>query len=141
MAVVEQTSQDDLAAQVLAFTTQWPHGSNQPLTATTSLLDDLGMDGDDAWEFLVAFSQRFNVDGKSLMFAAHFHGESMWIIFQKADSLKPLTVGDLFNAAQSGKFDIYTPEELKRFATPYKRMGWKESFKEAFGMLGFGKRT
>ena len=49
--------------RVLSFTAQhWPVRRHRKLTTDTRLAQDLGMDGDDAIEFLEQFAQEFNVD-------------------------------------------------------------------------------
>lgn len=41
-----------------------------------TLLEDLGIDGDDAFDFLARFAKRFKVDLSELDFYRHFHQET-----------------------------------------------------------------
>jgi acyl carrier protein len=47
------------------------------VTPETRLLHDLGIDGDDAVELLLAFEQRFGVDLAALQFGRHFGPEGI----------------------------------------------------------------
>jgi acyl carrier protein len=49
---------------------------NQDLPPTTRLREDLGLDGDDAVEFLNAFAETFGVDMSAFDFGEHFGAES-----------------------------------------------------------------
>ena len=47
----------------------------EKITPETGLLDDVGMDGDDSWEFFEDFSNKFNVDLGSMQYDRHFGPE------------------------------------------------------------------
>ncbi len=54
------------------------------IAVSTQLKNDLGLTGDDDWEFVVAFAQRLSVDMEAFDFNKHFHPEGrslIWSIF------------------------------------------------------------
>lgn len=59
------------------------------------LLHDLGLDGDDAWEFMEEFAQRFTVDLRRFPFTRYFHDEGQLIASVNWSTLPslPLAVG------------------------------------------------
>ena len=90
------------------------------LSPSTRLLHDLGIDGDDAEEVLVAFGERFHVDFSSLAFPKHFGSEfdagGRWLIRKLfgGDALRfaPLTVQDLIDAANQGRWIEHERHEV-----------------------------
>lgn len=84
----------------------------------STLFGDLGLDGDDAYEFFVAFREQFNVDLKNLDLDRHFGPEGMypwaplyWIVLalrsgtpEEKARKDPITVADLVNAAAAGQW-------------------------------------
>ncbi len=66
---------EDMFKRVESFVLKFRPGSKGPLSADTRLLDDLGMDGDDAVEFMEAFSKEFDVDMSEFEFDKHFGPE------------------------------------------------------------------
>jgi acyl carrier protein len=73
------------------------------ITAETKIEDDLGITGDDADEFLVAFSKKFNVSLKKFIFKKYFESEpSLFSHFKSAPS-KRLTVNMLVEAIEKGE--------------------------------------
>src|SRR5262245_57265229 len=79
------------------------------LAPQARLLDDLGVDGDDAEELLSDIARRFDVDFSRLHFDRHFGPEGLSILRVMKDTVKPwrcypLTVEDLVGAAKSGTF-------------------------------------
>ena len=85
-------------------------GKNVVVTSMTQLYQDLNIYGDDADEFLTAFSEKFGVDMNSFRFADYFPHEGMSPIdivrivarvFGHRDlSKKPLTVGHFVSVAK-----------------------------------------
>ena len=139
-------SKDDVEQAVIGFVRDWTR-LQQPITPDTWLVDDLGIWGDDGDEFLMAFGKALNVDVQGFPRSQFFGtegftlGGSLQILkhqLRKERTQDPqLKVADLIHAARMGRFDIaYSPLAS---AAPYKPKGWKESFQEAFGCLGFGK--
>lgn len=82
------------------------------LRRETTLEGDLGITGDDAVEFMEAFSEEFDVDVSNLDLRKYFDGEGFGLIdlsrlFRKKDppkSAKPMTLGDLERAVIAGEW-------------------------------------
>lgn len=78
-------------------------------TPNLSLSNDLGIYGDDAAEFIVSFSEKFNVDISEFNFDRYFEGEGDAItkfvvkFFNGEKNKKDLSINDLKSAIQSGK--------------------------------------
>lgn len=91
-----------------------------PLTSETRLLEDLGIDGDDAVEFFEAFQEKFQVDLSDLNLGKYFNDEGLDILgiltfFRKIFSKeKKLFIDkkDQYNAIDSLK--IRDLEQCKR---------------------------
>ena len=81
------------------------------ISPETALLHDLGVDGDDADEFIIRFADEFDVDISEFQFEEYFGSEGgfcPFFIFSpswwKGDhKLKRLTIMDLINAAKVKK--------------------------------------
>lgn len=71
-----------------------------PLTRTTELYKDLLIYGDDAEEFLQAFSKEFNVDISNFNIGEYFLNEGVHFFGKKK---KVLTLADLEKAIETGK--------------------------------------
>lgn len=88
----------------------------KPLTRQTSLEKDLGMSGDDAVEFLLEFSKKFNVDIGNFKFKECFSPEGDFILpailrfltGKKSEKHAELTLGDLERAVLAGRLDDNT---------------------------------
>lgn len=83
-------------------------------TPATTLFGDLGLDGDDALEFLAAFLDHFKVDEGDLVPARHFGGEGInpfrllgWLVGmgKKEPEPVPISLGMLLRAAQTGRWE------------------------------------
>lgn len=61
--------------------------------------DDLGISGDDAYDFIISYSKRFNVDISGFSFSKYFHSEVTIFITDKS----PLNVGMLNQAIKYKK--------------------------------------
>jgi hypothetical protein len=109
---------ESLPEQVIAFVAAQSGVNQNDLRGTTTLLSDLGIDGDDADDFFTAFAATFIVDLSCLSLSAHFGPEGLpfswplhWLRYlfargtpeQKA-GLAPITVADLIKAAQLGRW-------------------------------------
>lgn len=75
----------------------------------TDLQDDLGVRGDDAVEFLIAYGKRFNVDVSKFMAADYFNSESFGLLayltaklFGSSEKRKPFTVNYLYKGIVAG---------------------------------------
>lgn len=83
--------------------------SNLEFNDSTSLMNDLGIDGDDALEILDQYFNTFTIDKSKFNFEDYFGYEGFYffktikaIIF--GNRLKNLTIGDLVNYAESGEW-------------------------------------
>jgi len=67
---------------------------------TTSIENDLGITGEDGFDFIKKYSELFNVDISKFVFSYYFHPEPS--LFVNYGSVKPLTLGDLENGINNG---------------------------------------
>ncbi|MDD2793077.1 MAG: DUF1493 family protein [Sediminibacterium sp.] len=75
--------------------------------------DDLGITGDDAIDFLIAYGRNFNVDVTKFMAADYFDSEGdpilpaiiRWVTGKKKQKNKVLTVAHLEKGILAGKLD------------------------------------
>jgi hypothetical protein len=108
----------ELEHRVITFLANWTK-TRKDITTATSLVDDLGMWGDDADDFLIDFGKQFNVNVYGFPRAKYFGVEEsptpldlirfvLWLIgkWQPAPHEPRLTVADLVRAAQLGRFDV-----------------------------------
>lgn len=86
------------------------------ISGATTLFGDLGIDGEDGSNFMVAFGERFNVDLSDLEVTKHFGPEGLWpwaplhwiALWFRAGTpeqkarLLPIAVADLVHAAEVG---------------------------------------
>jgi len=75
----------------------------------TRLREDLGVDGDDAYDLLTAFIKEFRVRNENFDLADHF-GPEGWGSFGLIGRLLPLTVQDLIDSAAAGEWHIRSKE-------------------------------
>jgi len=89
------------------------HIAPEKLKDTDRLQHDLGLDGNDAAQFLQKFADRFEVDMSSFEFAKYFGRESLgclplWIVWIVIPPLrpkvKPVTLADLQRSARAKKW-------------------------------------
>lgn len=88
-------------------------GTRASVGRYTQLARDLGMDGDDASEFLEAFSKQFAVDMSAFRFDAFFGPEAgpnpfvfLAALLGWRRKLHPITVADLAAAAAAHKWQL-----------------------------------
>ena len=83
------------------------------LTLVTRQFHDLGVDGADGLEFMAAFGQHFGVDTSEFKASLHFGPEAgcnpfLFLVLRmyrpRSLRLVPITVGDLVEAARSGRW-------------------------------------
>jgi hypothetical protein len=75
-----------------------------PIHENTLIEDGLGCTGGDGIELITEYSKKFNVDITYFVFSDYFFPEPG--AFGVPDhTIKPLTVGDLFEGIQKGKLD------------------------------------
>ena len=90
--------------------------NDQVITRSTQIEDDLGVSGDDAVEFIIAFGKEFNVDISKFMASDYFSSEGDFILpalvrfftKKKKRERKCFTVGHLEKAVMAGKLDENT---------------------------------
>jgi len=101
--------EDTVNEEVLTFVATQLSVRHAALAPTTDLLHDLGVDGDDASEFMQAFAERFHVRLSGLDLSRHFGPETgcnpicwvYWHLFAKEKlHLIPVTMGDLIRVAR-----------------------------------------
>jgi hypothetical protein len=101
--------------EVIAFVRE-ETGFRGPLTEATSLQTDIGVYGDDMYEFMAAYAKRFAVDLSGYLW--YFHtGDEGWpnigsMFFPSPHSLVseiPITVSMLHDFAERGKWAVEYP--------------------------------
>ena len=113
---------DELEMAVRQFVVEQAAGPSETIHLDTTLLGDLGVTGDDAYDFFIAFAERFNVDMSSLDLSLHFDAEggtvcdlmkciAAWIRDPAATPETrsghiPIRVRDLIDAARCGKWSM-----------------------------------
>jgi hypothetical protein len=81
------------------------------MTRQTNLVEDIGLDGDDADEFMAAYAKHFNVSPGDFQYSDYFGPEgfdpigSILDLIRRKPPLKPLTLGMLETAANVGEWD------------------------------------
>jgi acyl carrier protein len=93
----------DVFTELRAFTIKQA-ATDEPINHQTRLYEDLGIYGDDAVEFLIAFGKKFNVDVSKFMAADYFKGEGA-SFFDIEKPTKPLTLLHLKKAIIAGRLD------------------------------------
>lgn len=82
-----------------------------PISRHTNIVADIGLDGDDADEFMAAYAKTFSVDAGDFQFSSYFGPEGFDLIgavidvIRRKPALKPLTIGMLELAAKMGRWD------------------------------------
>ena len=86
----------------------------------TDLSDDIGLEGDDALEFIEAYAKRFSVDMANFRFEDHFYNEgqvtfpqSILLLFRKGASKRKITVGDLVDCAEGRKWQAVSAKDTR----------------------------
>jgi acyl carrier protein len=101
----------DMVNQIIEFIEENQGRDRKTITIDTRLEKDLGITGDDATEFLIAFGKKFNVDVSNFMAADYFGDEGFdiiaWILnfFPGGKERKSLTVAHLEKAVIAGRLD------------------------------------
>lgn len=93
--------------------------TRQQITLATDIARDLGVDGDDAREFIRRFAGRFSVDMSAFDFAMYFGGEGFDPIALMKSFLAgrrtkvPMTVGRLLEAAKERRWPRDSRDALR----------------------------
>ncbi len=90
--------------------------NDKEINSSIQIEDDLGVSGDDAVEFILAFGKEFNVDVSNFMLADYFSPEGDFILpaiirfltNKKKRERKSFTVGHLEKAIMEGRLDENT---------------------------------
>ena len=120
MAIV---TMNGIEEEVLQFVAERARHPASRLNPQTTLFGDLGIDGDDADEFLLAYVKRFGVDMSSYRADRHFGPEGLippnpfrWLatVWRGLDDvratpearvgLRPITIQDLVASAKAAKW-------------------------------------
>lgn len=107
-----ESRKHEINGEVVAFLAEFLRVPVETLGAETTLVDDLGVDGDDGRDLMEAFATRFNVDLASFSASEHFGPEAGWnplaflyyVVFPGQSELRPVTIRDLVEAAGCGKW-------------------------------------
>jgi hypothetical protein len=104
------TPEPEIYEKILTFVLE-ETGTRKCLTRQTDLLRDLGVDGDDASEFMYNFGEKFQVDLSNFRFDNYFGGEGLsLIIFIKSLFSPPVksscTIELLFDAASNRHWPV-----------------------------------
>lgn len=103
----------EIFKKVKIFTAKEAAVMEKEVTPDADLENDLGISGDDATEFLMAFGKEFEVDISNFMAANYFSPEGDSILpaiirmftGKKHPKQKSLTIKDLVKAVQAGRLD------------------------------------
>jgi len=99
------TMESEKFGELVQFTIEQSCVDDEPITRETRLYDDLGIYGDDAVDFLIAFGKKFNVNVSRFMAADYFKGEGIDILGLGHAPTKTLTVGHLEKGIIAGRLD------------------------------------
>jgi acyl carrier protein len=103
----------EIFKRVKKFTSKNAAVTDNEITENTELENDLGVSGDDAYEFIVAFGKEFNVNISNFMAAEYFSPEGDPILpafirmltGKKSPQRKILTIKHLAKAVEIGWLD------------------------------------
>jgi hypothetical protein len=93
--------------EVICFTKEFSGEEKVNYNENTDIEKNVGITGDDAWDYLVAFGKKFNVDVSKFDFDDHFDMEGAYFFGVEMTNInrnkKPITIGVLVDAIISGK--------------------------------------
>jgi acyl carrier protein len=75
----------ELIGAIRALVAEQTNVAIEDITVETTLASDLGIDGDDAWELLEKYAEKFNVSMRGFVFLDHFDWEGM-------DPIRPIII-------------------------------------------------
>jgi hypothetical protein len=111
-----------LEMEVMAFVAEETHYRLERINTTTRIADDIGCDGDDAYELFEAFARRFDVDLSGIQWNSHFASEGIPALgclftllhmigihihsssIEPKKSYYPVTISDMVEAAKAKKW-------------------------------------
>lgn len=90
-------------------------GKKIVLTRQTDLVEDLGLVGDDAVEFMDAYASMFNIEVGDYKFSSYFGAERLWLLpgFSRGRRKGSITLGMLELAAKAGIWDSRQLEQAR----------------------------
>lgn len=113
----------NLENRVIDFVAHHACARREQLKRDTTLFGDLGMDGQDGWEFMEAFGQEFDVDLSRFRADRHFGPEGLpvwaplaWLFClpflmvhkpappEERAGLRPIRIEDLIDAAKTNSW-------------------------------------
>ncbi|MDP3024437.1 MAG: DUF1493 family protein [candidate division Zixibacteria bacterium] len=108
---------NDILEKIKDFVAENLVVKKEKLTAGTRLLEDLGIDGDDAAEFIEVFSKKFDIDMTDFVFEKHFGQEGFnplmflyrFLFNRKKLQFTTITLSDLLEVVQQKKW----PKKLR----------------------------
>ena len=107
---------DEALEEVKSFVAGFWREPKDRLSAATSVNDDLGMDGDDGVEFMLAFSERFGVDLAVFPLDKYFGPEA---------GATPLSmVEGIIRRVATGRWSELAPLTLHLLARAAERRRW-----------------
>ena len=111
--LIRKNMDTEVFNKLKTFTLSQAAVEGKEVTKSASLEDDLGVSGDDAVEFIIAFGKQFNVDVSKFMAADYFSPEGDVILpalirfftGKKQSKRKNLTMKHLEKAIVAGRLD------------------------------------
>jgi Protein of unknown function (DUF1493) len=85
------------------------------IDANSRLREDPHVDGDDAYDLLIAFSRKFSVRDGDFVLTDHFGPEAAWFPFAsvlRRGKLLPMTVQNLIDSAATGVWHVSSKAQL-----------------------------
>jgi hypothetical protein len=102
----------EIFRKIQLFTSDFQGLLETDVKESSSLQDDLGIYGDDAVDYVIAYGKTFNVDVSKFMAADYFSGEGDFILSSSnkssksiADTRKNLKISHLVTAVEMGRLD------------------------------------
>lgn len=102
---------DEVFNNLKSFVIKQSAVDDEEITRDTQIEDDLGVTGDDAVDFMIAYGKTFNVDVSKFMAADYFGAErnvalsELFGAFTQKRKRKTLTVGHLEKGILAGQLD------------------------------------
>ncbi|WP_409998028.1 MULTISPECIES: DUF1493 family protein [unclassified Bradyrhizobium] len=111
--MAQELAEGDVYNRILSFVVRETN-TRRSLTEQTDIARDLGVDGDDAVEFLQRFQSEFGVDMSGFRFDQYFGGEGFSLIgflrgLSSAARKKPLTIKMLCDVVARGRWTAGLP--------------------------------
>jgi hypothetical protein len=103
MADISTAAQADPTVRVRQLVATERGMQLESISLESRLLEDLGMEGDDAQEFFQRFAREFDVDLSAMRWRRHFSDEGF---FSWSTPDIPVTVRDLIDAASAKRWSM-----------------------------------